>query len=149
MGRIGKTSNLARPAVQNAVNKITPSPNKKLIHKGPFKRTQHCWAQYVASVCMEPQQCWQLLPLVGYSLKPIKLRRKKSQDFYCSVTGEAAICMKPQQCWPRENVCARVLQVLLYQNASLLWTTANNVGSCCVRLHAPRDKCQLLPTLLC
>ena len=22
---------------------------------------QHCWAQHVASVCMEPQQCWHLL----------------------------------------------------------------------------------------
>ena len=23
--------------------------------------TQHCWAQHVASVCLEPQQCWHLL----------------------------------------------------------------------------------------
>ena len=23
--------------------------------------TQHCWAQHVASDCMEPQQCWHLL----------------------------------------------------------------------------------------
>ena len=27
----------------------------------------------VASVCIEPQQCWHLLALVVYSLKPVKL----------------------------------------------------------------------------
>ena len=26
--------------------------------------TQYCWAQHVASVCMEPQQCWYLLRIV-------------------------------------------------------------------------------------
>ena len=26
---------------------------------------QHCWAQHVASVCMEPKQCWHLLALAG------------------------------------------------------------------------------------
>ena len=30
---------------------------------------QYCWAQHVASVCMEPQQCWHLLALVAYNLK--------------------------------------------------------------------------------
>ena len=35
--------------------------------------TQHYWAQHVSSVCMEPQQCWHLLVLVVYSLKPVKL----------------------------------------------------------------------------
>ena len=34
--------------------------------------TQHCWAQHIASVCMEPQQCWHLLALVAYSLNPVK-----------------------------------------------------------------------------
>ena len=35
--------------------------------------TQHYWARHVSSVCMEPQQCWHLLVLVAYSLKPVKL----------------------------------------------------------------------------
>ena len=41
--------------------------------KDHCKRTQHCWVQHVASVCMEPQQCWHLLTLVSCSLKPVKL----------------------------------------------------------------------------
>ena len=36
----------------------------KQFGKGPCKRTQHCWAQHVASVCMVPQQCWHLLRIV-------------------------------------------------------------------------------------
>ena len=48
--------------------------------------TQHCWAQHVASVCMEPQQCWQLLALVAYSLKPVKL---------------LGPCKRTQHCWPK------------------------------------------------
>ena len=41
---------------------------------------------------------------------------------------------------------SHALQGLLYQNASLLYTTVNNVSSCCVRSHAPRNKCQQVPT---
>ena len=48
--------------------------------------TQHCWAQLVASACMEPQQCWHLLALVVYSLKPVKL---------------LSPCKRTQQCWPK------------------------------------------------
>ena len=48
--------------------------------------TQHRWAQHVASVCMEPQQCWYLLVLVAYSLKPVKL------------LGQ---CKRTQHCWPK------------------------------------------------
>ena len=65
---------------------------------------------------MESQQCWYLLVLVAYSLKPVK-------HFYCSVIGEALrnnvapVCMEPRlHGTTPENVCAR----LLYQNASLL-----------------------------
>ena len=39
----------------------------------------------VASVCMEPQQCWLLLALVAYSLKPVKL---------------LGPCKRTQHCWP-------------------------------------------------
>ena len=39
----------------------------------------------VASVCMEPQQCWHLLALAGYSLKPVKL---------------LGSCKRTQHCWP-------------------------------------------------
>ena len=46
---------------------------------------QHCWAQHVASVCIEPQQCWHLLALVAYSLKPVKL---------------LGPCKRTQHCWP-------------------------------------------------
>ena len=34
--------------------------------------TQYFWAQYVTSVCTEPQ-CWHLIALVAHSLKPVKL----------------------------------------------------------------------------
>ena len=38
---------------------------------------------------------------------------------------------------------------LLYQNASLLWTTANTVGSFCIHLHALRNKCNhSMPTIM-
>ena len=45
----------------------------------------------VASVCMEPQQCWHLLAFVAYSLKPVKL---------------LGPCKRTQHCWPttRNNV---------------------------------------------
>ena len=39
----------------------------------------------VASVCMEPQQCWHLFTLVVYSLKPVKL---------------LGPCKRTQHCWP-------------------------------------------------
>ena len=39
----------------------------------------------IASVCMEPQQCWHLLTLVAYSLKPVKL---------------LGPCKRTQHCWP-------------------------------------------------
>ena len=39
--------------------------------------TQHCRAQHVASICMEPQQ---KLVLVAYSLKPVKLLRPMQTD---------------------------------------------------------------------
>ena len=60
--------------------------------------TQHCWAQHVASVCMEPQQCWYFLALVASSLKPVKL---------------LGPCKRTQLCWPttRNNVvtcCVRL-----------------------------------------
>ena len=48
--------------------------------------TQHCWAQHVASLCMEPQQCWHLLALVAHSLKPAKL---------------LVPCKRKQHCWPK------------------------------------------------
>ena len=35
--------------------------------------TQHCWVQHVASVSAELQQCYHLLALVAYSVKPVKL----------------------------------------------------------------------------
>ena len=47
--------------------------------------TQHCWAQHLASACMEPQ-CWHLLALVAYSLKPVKL---------------LGPCKRTQYCWPK------------------------------------------------
>ena len=38
----------------------------------------------VATICMEPQQCWHLLALVAYSLKPVKL---------------LGPCKRTQHCW--------------------------------------------------
>ena len=46
--------------------------------------TQHCWAQHVASVCLEPQQCWHLFAIVAYSSKPVKL---------------LGPCRRTQHCW--------------------------------------------------
>ena len=67
-------------------------------------KTQHCWVQHVASVCMEPQRCWHLLALVMYSLKPVKL---------------LGPCKRTQHCWPttRNNVvncCVRLHGPLSY-----------------------------------
>ena len=45
---------------------------------------QHCWAQHVVSVCVEPQQCWYLLRI--YSLKSVKL---------------LGPCKRTQYCWPK------------------------------------------------
>ena len=60
-----------------------------------------------------------------------------------------------EQCWPSENanVCACALESFLRITvpeciASVLETTINIVVSCCVRLYAPRNKCQQLQTLL-
>ena len=78
--------------------------------KGPCKRTQHCCPTTPSIVglnnvvtccvrlqrqlqlrccccccCMEPQQCWHLLALVAYSLKPVKL---------------LGPCKRTQHCWP-------------------------------------------------
>ena len=60
-------------------------PCKRTQHRCPRKPPQHCWAQHVASVCMEPQQCWHLLTLVAYSLIPVKL---------------LGPCKRMQDCWP-------------------------------------------------
>ena len=97
----------------------------------------------VASVCMEPQQCWHLLALVAYSLKPVKL---------------LGSCKRTQLCWPTtpnivgpNNVvtcCVRLhgtttmLALVAYslkpvkllgpcKRTQHCWpTTRNNVGSC-------------------
>ena len=61
--------------------------------------TQHCWAQHVASVCMEPQQCWHLLALVAYSLKPIK---------------RLGLCKRTQHCSPETRNNVMTCCVLLY-----------------------------------
>ena len=53
--------------------------------------TQHCWAQHVASVSMEPQQCWHLSALVAYSLKPVKLLGP------CKRTQHWLLATNPQQ----------------------------------------------------
>ena len=45
--------------------------------------TQHCWAQHVASVRMESQQCWQLLAVVTYSLNPVKLLGPYKRTQHC------------------------------------------------------------------
>ena len=60
--------------------------------------TQHFWAQHVASVCMEPQQCWHLLTLIASSLKPVKLLGpcKRTQHVGQHVVS---VCMEPQQCY--------------------------------------------------
>ena len=42
--------------------------------------------EHVASVCMEQQQCWHLLALVAYSLKPAKL---------------LSLCKRTQHCWQK------------------------------------------------
>ena len=41
--------------------------NVAFVCMGPtllVNNTQHCWAQHVASICMEPQQCWHLLRII-------------------------------------------------------------------------------------
>ena len=84
-----------------------PSENRS--DKGPCKRTQHCWAKHVASVCMEPQQCWHLLAFVAYSLKPVKLLGSYKRT---------------QRCWPttRNIVEPNMLRPFAWNH--------NNVGTC-------------------
>ena len=48
--------------------------------------TQHCWARHIASDCMEPQQCSQLLRIVW---NRSNFWLNKSQYSYFSVIGEA------------------------------------------------------------
>ena len=57
---------------------------------------QHCRAQHVASVCMEPHQCWHLLRIVW---NQSKFWRNKSQHFYCSVEQSAPFA------WSHSNAC--------------------------------------------
>ena len=45
--------------------------------------TRNCWDQHVASICMEPQQCWHLLALIAYSLKPVKLLGPYKRTQHC------------------------------------------------------------------
>ena len=65
--------------------------------KNLYKRTQHCWAQHVASVCMEPQQCSHLLALVAYSLKPVKLLGpyKRTQHCWPTTRKNVVTCCGP------------------------------------------------------
>ena len=110
---------------------------------------QHCWLLYVASVCTPVACCCVLLGVVAQSLKPVKL---------------LAPCKRTQHCWPTTpNIvgcymlrpfahpvaCCCVLLGVVAQSLKpirLLATCkrtqqlptllANNVGSCCVCLHA-------------
>ena len=43
--------------------------------------TQHCWAQHVASICMEPQQCWHLFKFkLHRQLYVAKIKMKSVTD---------------------------------------------------------------------
>ena len=75
--------------------------------------TQHYWAQHVASVCMEPQQCWHLLVLVAYSLKPLKLLGPANGR---NIVGQKTP-QNTQQCCDLLHPFARALSV--YTNKAL------------------------------
>ena len=67
--------------------------------------TQHSWAQHVASVCMEPQQCWHLLAHVAYSLKPVRLLAQQVPAFilFCDSAKRSATMLRPFA-WDHNNV---------------------------------------------
>ena len=78
--------------------------------KGPCKRTQQRWAQHVASVCMEPRQCWHLLRVVWNRSNFGATSPNISIVLWPAKRSETMLRMEPQQCWPRENVCTRPFQ---------------------------------------
>ena len=143
-------------------------------------KSQHCWAQHVASVCTA---CWHLLRVVGTCWMLLadvwnssNIWRNKSQHFFCSVDTEAkpnivgSICTEYptmldtmlisfllfllrfrkqnaahlQRCATDSQQCRELLRPFK-QNPQHMPTTRNNsqhcwadnVGSCCVRLHGP------------
>ena len=77
--------------------------------------TQHCWAQHVASVYMEPQQCLHLLALVAYSVKSVKLFRPMQTD-------ATLLAKNPQQ--HVVTCCVRLHGHLVLRRSSLLETSA-------------------------
>ena len=80
----------------------------------------------VASVCMEPQQCLQLLALVAYILKPVKLLGpcKRTQTLWTNNTQQcwellalvASVCMGLKN-WPVSNYTYRVTQKPIYKSS--------------------------------
>ena len=49
---------------------------------------------FLASVCMEPQQCWHLLAFLSYSLKPVKLLGpcKRTQHWWPTTPNNVGSC---------------------------------------------------------
>ena len=108
-----------------------------------------CW-QWCANGCNISQQCWGLHCIMG-RIQPIRrwkpfamsargpknVRRAVQTD--PTVLCYASAIMKQQKCWELlapnfaqqlPTTCNRLCKRTQY-------VTSNNVGSCCVRLHAP------------
>lgn len=83
-------------------------------------KTLHCWAEYVASVCIEPQQCWQLLRIAWRLL----LCDRQSVAKQCCTSLHAV----NSQCWPRVHVYmqahCRIIASLLRRSPTMLGVVA-------------------------
>ena len=127
----------------------------------PCKRRQHCWMLHVASVCTP--RCM-LLRIVAPRLKPVKLfsqqfptfllfrdRRSVAQQCWIRLHSSSNIvgAAHPHYAWftktyglyPSHDALQvpTLLEVVASVCTPLPARTqqlANNVGSCCVRLHA-------------
>ena len=101
---------------------------------------QHCRAQHVASVCMEPQQCWHLLHIVW---NQSNFWHNKPQHFHCSVTSVQSVV---QQC------CAHLHRTVFASWKCLCMhnTRMKSVPECMVTSLDDSQQCwQLLHSFTC
>ena len=123
--------------------------------KVPCKRTQHCWPttpKIVGCYMFRPFAhlvacCWMLLRVVAQSLKPVKLFSQQLPTFLLfrdrrSVRSNVgSVCTAlPTLLGPRTVIMHGLQRLMgfilptMHRRSQHCWR--NNVGSCCVRLHA-------------
>ena len=140
--------------------------------KGPCKRSQHCWAQHVASVCTPccvllrvVATCWKLLDEVwNWS----NFRANKCQHFYCFAVIEAwpnnvaFVCTAHPTMLSRRTRTSCHVSTQIHANKKSTWRRrrktsqsplyshlkTQHVVTCCERLHTSANIAQQETTLL-